>query len=65
MIHEPITLVSKFLFYVSLNIEESHLSSGSQKFHEDPASTAMFHAFPEHCGNTPADPRKSLVCVKF
>lgn len=62
MIHETITFVSKFLLYVSLNMEVSHLSSGSQKFHEDPARTAMFQAFPEWCGNTPANPRKSLVC---
>lgn len=65
MTHEIITFVFKFLFYVSLNIEVSHLLSGSQKFHEDPARTPMFQAFPECCGNTPADPRKSLVRVKF
>lgn len=65
MIHETITLVSKFLLHIRLNIEVSHLASGSQKFHEDPACTAVFQAFPEQCGNTPADPRKGLVCVKF
>lgn len=42
MIHETITFISKFLLYISLNIEVSHLPSGSQKFHGDPVCTAMF-----------------------